>query len=130
ASFELLNPDGNDFDPNAVEGQHGHGVVRVFGGSSTEKRWKSDRLSFRFNFRGTFKSGVLGEGAVGSYDRLGLDARLNQVWTQSQNLEQRQFGDYVRDAVLTDLENEMGVKAVHSQHVHLYLNGLYWGLYT
>jgi hypothetical protein len=130
ASFELLNPDGNDSDPHTMEGQQGRGVVRVFGGSSTGKRWKTDKLSFRFNFWDDLESDVLGEGAVGRYDRLVLDARLNNVWTQSQNFEQRQFGDYVRDALLTDLEQEMGVKSVHSQHVHLYLNGLYWGLYT
>ncbi|MDP0500344.1 MAG: lamin tail domain-containing protein [Verrucomicrobiota bacterium JB022] len=130
ASFELLNPDGNDFDPNALAGQLGRGMIRVFGGSSTT-RWKTDKLSFRFNFWDNFESDVLGEGAIGEYDRLVLDARLNNVWNQSQNLEQRQFSDFARDAVLTDLENEIGVApAVHSQHVHLYLNGLYWGIYT
>lgn len=131
ASFEILNPDGNDLDPNLVPGEIGRGMIRVFGGSSTDKRWKTDKLSFRFNFWDNLETEVLGAGAVGEYDRLVLDARLNNVWNQSQNLEQRQFADYCRDAVLTDLENEIGVApSVHSQHVHLYLNGIYWGLYT
>ncbi|MEX0330586.1 MAG: lamin tail domain-containing protein [Puniceicoccaceae bacterium] len=130
ASFELLNPDGNDADPNLSPAEHGRGVALVFGGSSTGKRWKTDKLSLRFNFWQDFDSNVLGPGATGSYDRLVLDARLNQVWTQSQNFEQRQFADYARDAVLSDLENSIGRAGVHSQHVHLFLNGLYWGIYT
>jgi hypothetical protein len=130
ASFELLNPLGNDLDPNLDAADHGSGVAVVFGGSSTQKRWKTDKLSFRFKFCRDFESAVLGDDAVGTYSTLVLDARLNNVWNQSQNFEQRQFGDYARDAVLTDLDNALGRPSVHSQHVHLYLNGLYWGIYT
>lgn len=130
ASFELINPHGYDDDPNRSPSEFSRGQILVFGGSSTAKRWKTDKLSFRFNFEDKLTSVVFGNGATGRYDRLVLDARLNNVWTQAQNPEQRQFGDYVRDAVLSDLDNSLGRTGVHSQHVHLFLNGLYWGIYT
>jgi hypothetical protein len=130
ASFEIINPDGFDDDPNRSPSEFSRGQVLVFGGSSTAKRWKTDKLSFRFNFEDKLDSVVFDDTAVGTYDRLVLDARLNNVWNQSQNPEQRQFGDYARDAVLSDLDNSLGRTGVHSQHVHLFLNGLYWGIYT
>lgn len=130
ASFELINPEGFDEDPNRSPSEFSRGQILVFGGSSTAKRWKTDKLSFRFNFEDKLESPVFGDTATGSYDRLVLDARLNNVWNQSQNPEQRQFGDYTRDAVLSDLDATLGRTAVHSQHVHLFLNGLYWGIYT
>ncbi|HZJ16532.1 MAG TPA: CotH kinase family protein, partial [Chthoniobacteraceae bacterium] len=101
----------------------------IFGGSSVD-RWKSDKLSMNFSFWADLSTGVLGDSAIGSYDTLVLDARLNQVWNHSQDATQRNRGDFVRDAVMSDLQNAVGSYGPHSQHVHVYINGLYWGVYT
>jgi CotH kinase protein/Lamin Tail Domain/Chitobiase/beta-hexosaminidase C-terminal domain len=130
ASWELINPDGTVAGANANTGGKGaNGLVHIFGGSSTA-RWKTDKLSMRFNFNKDFKTEVLGDSAIGDYDSLVLDARLNQVWVHSQDGTQRNRGDYVRDAVMSDFENNMGNHGTHGQAVHVYINGLYWGLYT
>ena len=36
---------------------------------------------------------------------------------------------FVQDAYVSDLQNLAGGAAPHSRFVHLYINGLYWGLY-
>jgi len=129
ASFEVINPRGSATDPNLTKGKQASGLVHIFGGSSTA-RWKSDKLSMRFSFYNDLSTDVLGDSAIGTYDGLVLDARLNQVWNHSQDAAQRNRGDFVRDAVMSDLENAMGNHGTHGQHVHVYINGLYWGLYT
>ncbi len=129
ASFEIINPDGDPVNPNLGSHKQQTGRMHIFGGTSTQ-RWKSDKLSISFSFDSDLATGVLGDSAIGRYDKLVLDARLNQVWNHSQDALQRNRGDYVRDAVMSDLQNDIGSTAPHSQHVHLYLNGLYWGLYT
>ena len=128
ASFEIVNPTGDPVDPNGGSKQ-GAGTVHIFGGTSTS-RWKTDKLSMRFNFWRDIETGVLGDSGRGECNTLVLDARLNQVWTHSQDSTQRIRGDYVRDVVMSDFENAIGNAGTHGQHVHVYINGLYWGLYT
>jgi hypothetical protein len=128
ASLEIINPDGSKTAPNTGAIQQ-RGEVHIFGGTSTS-RWKTDKLSMRFTFHTDLSTKVLGDDATGSYDTLVLDARLNQVFTHSQDATQRNRGDYVRDAVMSDLQNKIGGYAPHSRLVHAYINGLYWGLYT
>jgi hypothetical protein len=128
ASFEIVNPAGDVANPN-LGGQQQNGFLTIFGGTSTS-RWKSDKLSMRFKFWTDFSSGILGDAAIGDYDTLVLDARLNQVWTHSQDGTQRNRGDYARDLVVSDFENAIGNHGTHGRHVHVYINGLFWGLYT
>jgi hypothetical protein len=42
---------------------------------------------------------------------------------------QRDVAQYTRDQFVADIQNAMGGYAPHGRHIHLYLNGLYWGLY-
>lgn len=128
ASFELINPKGDKISPNSGSSQ-GSGSVHIFGGTSTQ-RWKTDKLSMRFNFWGDLSTNVFGDSGRGEYNTLVLDARLNQVWTHSQDGTQRNRADYVRDMVMSDFERAMGNPGTHGQHVHVYINGLYWGLYS
>jgi hypothetical protein len=127
-SFEIINPSGDVANPN-TGGRQQNGFLTIFGGTSTN-RWKSDKLSMRFKFWTDFSTTLLGDAAIGSYDTLVLDARLNQVWTHSQDATQRNRGDYARDIVVSDFENATGNHGVHGRHVHVYINGLFWGLYT
>ncbi|UCG60155.1 MAG: lamin tail domain-containing protein [Phycisphaerales bacterium] len=109
-------------------------VVRIAGGSSTSG-WKSDKLSMRLKFREPYGPTKLdyplfGEDAAERFDTLVLDARLNNAWNYGRNDTQRRRAQYARDQYTSDLQNAMGGYGHHGQHVHLYLNGLYWGLYN
>lgn len=126
-SMELINPDADSANPNAVKGFQVDGNVHVFGGTS-HLRWKSYKLSMRFKAQQTVTTDVYGDDTAQAQDLFVLDARLNQAWVHP-TASQRTMGDYVRDHVMADLQNKMGGTSFHSRPVHLFLNGLYWGLY-
>ncbi len=138
ASFEYINPLGDPANPNAHratpddpwvnKGFQVDGNVHVFGGTS-QQRWKSYKLSMRFKAETSVNFPLYGDEGAPSQDLFVLDARLNQAWVHATDAGQRQRGDYVRDHVMSDLQNEMNGLSFHTQPVHLFLNGLYWGLY-
>lgn len=126
------------FDPN----RPGNGVqtistVQIVGGSSPE-RWKSDKLSMRVRFTEDVGESelvypVFGADAAKAFDTLVLDARLNNVWHYGGGSEadaQRARAEYLRDEYAADLQRAVGGVSTHSQHVHLYINGIYWGMHA
>jgi len=123
------------FDPSGELGQFQlNAVVRICGGSSTIG-WKSDKLSMRLKFQEPYGPtkldfALFGENAADSFDTLVLDARLNNAWNYGNNDSQRRKAQYTRDQFTSDIQNAMGGYGHHGCHVHLYLNGLYWGLYN
>ena len=44
--------------------------------------------------------------------------------------QMRRRGDYIRDQWMRDSYRAMGHASARGQFVHLYLNGLYWGIYN
>ena len=67
-----------------------------------------------------------------SFDTLILDAGFNYTWLHTNAAVQSNFARYVADQVVADLQNlsSGGGDAPHGKFVHLYINGLYWGLYN
>ncbi|MCS1411281.1 MAG: hypothetical protein M2R45_04479 [Verrucomicrobia subdivision 3 bacterium] len=107
-------------------------TVQIVGGSSPN-RWKSDKLSMRLKFQPDLRFPVFGDQATDRFDTLVLDARLNNVWHYGGGVEpngQRERAQYVRDQYTANLHNELGGHSPHGRHVHVYLNGIYWGIHT
>ncbi|MCA9169295.1 MAG: tandem-95 repeat protein, partial [Planctomycetales bacterium] len=126
------------FDPNRPDaGVQTNSTIQIVGGSSPQ-RWKSDKLSMRVKFtedagESELQYPVFGADATTIFDTLVLDARLNNVWHYgggSSPQFQRNIAQYMRDEFAADLQNEVGGTATHGQHVHVYLNGIYWGIHT
>ncbi len=127
ASVELLNPDGH----GGFASQAG---LRIQGGTSRDPN-RTHKHSFRLFFRGDYGEGALDHALfpgspVKTFNTLILDAGLNLTWTHRTDLSQRGRAQYVRDQYLSDLQGAMGHPAAHGKFVHLYLNGLYWGIYN
>ncbi|MFT5526663.1 MAG: hypothetical protein ACI9HK_004642, partial [Pirellulaceae bacterium] len=128
-SFEL-------FDADGVDNEQIDASVQIVGGSSTG-RWKSDKLSMRVKFSEEFgptkfNYPVFGSDAASQYDTLVIDAQLNNVWHYGGGSDpngQRGRAQYVRDQLVADLQNATGGYAPHGRHVHVYINGIYWGLH-
>ncbi|MBW8039208.1 MAG: hypothetical protein FVQ85_04330 [Planctomycetes bacterium] len=132
-SAELIFPDGTD-------GFQIDCAVMIVGGSSTN-RWKMDKLSMRLKFKGEYgptelRFPVFGDEATDQFDTLVVDARMNNSWgygggvgVSRPGLGQRDIAQYTRDQFASDIQNAMGGYGTYGRHVHLYLNGLYWGLY-
>jgi len=134
-SVELLNPAGDPAAPNLEKGFQVNGTVQITGGSST-RRWKTDKLSMRLKFHHELHFPVFdfpgvpsGDQATARFHTLVLDARLNDAWTHPSS-RQRSLGQYVRDQYIADMQNALGGLGPHGRHVHLYVSGIYWGLYN
>ncbi|MFC1757981.1 chitobiase/beta-hexosaminidase C-terminal domain-containing protein [Planctomycetota bacterium] len=106
-------------------------------GSASVNRWTTEKLSMRLRFHedfgeSQFSYAVFGPEAVDEFDTIVLDARTLNTWTYGGPLAprtERRRAQFVRDQYIADLQNEMGGFAPHGRNVHLYINGLYWGMY-
>jgi hypothetical protein len=133
-SFEYFNPH------DAADQVQIDAAVEMQGHSST-LRWNSDKMSFQVKFKYPYGPTELdyplftdapdGASATSQFDTLILDATYNYSWHHN-NPVQRDFARFVTDQVLSDLQNlaSGGGQAPHGRYVHLYLNGLYWGMYN
>jgi hypothetical protein len=127
------------FDPSTSQQFQLQAGVRIAGGSSTGP-WNMDKLSMRLKFTGLYgatklRFPVFGDDATDQFDTLVLDARMNNSWAfvmtglTRPGVSSRDSAQYTRDQYVCDIHNAMGGFSPHGRHVHLYLNGLYWGLY-
>ena len=73
-----------------------------------------------------------GGDAVDEFDEIVLRAGSNQAWTHHNNFEgdNRSRGQYIRDQWVNDTYRAMGHPAPHTDYAHVYVNGIYWGLYN
>lgn len=105
--------------------------VRIQGGWNRRPE-ESPKHSFRLVFRarhGAPKWNVaLFGGAPEGFDQLILRAGNNHSWLHWSAAERRR-ADYLRDAWMRASHAAMGHPAARSRPVHLFLNGLYWGVY-
>ncbi|MHC4440359.1 MAG: CotH kinase family protein, partial [Planctomycetota bacterium] len=123
-SVELIYPDGEQgFQINCG--------IRIQGG------WfraldRARKKSFRLFFKGIYGSTKLryplfGEGAVDEFDTITLRGGANDgyTWNAARYTEQ-----YTRDEFGRSLQVATGNAGSHGMFIHLYINGLYWGLYN
>jgi len=120
-SVELINPDG-------TEGFQINGGIRIRGGVSRQTR--NPKHSFRLFFRSEYGTARLNydlfasEGAD-SYKRIDLRTGQNYSW-QFMNPA---YSTWLYDIFSRDTQREMGQNYTRGEFYHVYLNGMYWGLY-
>lgn len=128
ASIELINPEGSVTTPNLASGFQADGNIHIFGGTS-HQRWKNYKLAFRFQCLNDVTFRAFGDAGFNQFDNFVLDARTNNTWAHPDPVQNAR-GDFVNDQVVADLQNRMsGRGGFHTRPVHLYLNGVYWGVY-
>lgn len=107
--------------------------LRIQGGWNRRPE-ESPKHSFRLAFRKKYGAGKLkfplfaDQGPV-EFDNLILRAGCNNSWLHWSGTERHQ-GDYVRDQWMRESYAAMGHPSARGMFVHLYLNGLYWGVYN
>lgn len=102
-------------------------------GNSVRDPVKTPKHSFRLVFKGDYgeeklRHRVFEDSPVREFDTLILRADFNNSFLHWDGA-QRPRGQRVRDAFVKSLQREMGGLASHNRFYHLYVNGLYWGLY-
>ena len=121
ASFELINP-------NDTEQININCGLRIRGGWSRHP--EDPKHAFRLFFREEYGAKKLNyplfenEG-VDVFDKIDLRTPQNYSWSY--------YGDsrmtMTRDVFCRDLQGKMGQPYTRSRFYHLYLNGMYWGIY-
>jgi hypothetical protein len=120
-SVELLQPDGS-------AGFATRAGLRIRGAFS--RRGANPKHSFRLFFRKEYGDGRLsfplfgGEG-VDSYNKIDLRTSQNYSWAQSGDIR----NTFIRDVFSRDAQRDMHKPYTRSRYYHLYLNGVYWGLF-
>jgi hypothetical protein len=128
-SVELFQPDGtSDFRVDAG--------IRIHGGFGRYPE-ATAKHSFRLVFKGDYGPTQLeypwfGEDQVARFDTIVLRANYNYSWARGNRGGEQTGKDYaiVTDAWASAAQKEMGGLATNNTFVHLYVNGLYWGLYN
>ncbi len=128
-SVELFYPDG-------TEGFQINASIRVHGNASTVNRY-SMRLHFKRPYGPTkLKYPLFGPDAADSLDVLVLRSGFTDNWTWPHYWYSDPIWDdirpdvsqYIRDQWSRDTQLAMGQPSPHGTYVHLYVNGMYWGL--
>ncbi len=126
SSAELFDPvEGSMFQLNCG--------LRLQGGASRRPD-RAPKHSMSLRFRGGYGPGKLDhnlfpESSVDSFNSLQLRAMYNNSWIHW-DPGQRSRGSMIRDQWVRDALLDMGdSSAGEGTYVHLYLNGLYWGVY-
>ena len=125
-SAELIFPDGRP----------GFGItcgLRIQGGASRQPQ-RSPKHSLRLLFKGIYGPTELrfpwfGDDAASRFDAVTLRAYYNNSWI-SEDGQDRRRAQLARDQFHRDTQLAMGQVSSHGEYVHVYLNGLYWGIYN
>ncbi len=120
-SVELIPPEGGaGFQVNCG--------LRIYGGAGRREAKKTFRLQFTSVYGPSeLHYPLFGAGAADHFDQLVLRANFDDaygyIWTDDR-------AQYLRDEFVRRLQLALGDPTPHGTFVHLYLNGLYWGLYN
>ncbi|MBN2474798.1 MAG: lamin tail domain-containing protein [Pirellulales bacterium] len=130
-SLELIYPpnaSGAGFPDGADDGFQIDAGVRIRGGYS--RTTTNPKHAFRFFFRREYGDAKLnyplfGDEGADQFDKVDLRTSQNYSWA---------FGGpanntMVREVTARDLQGETGNPYTRSRYYHLYMNGVYWGIY-
>jgi len=119
-TVELIYPDGSEgFNVNAG--------LRIRGGWSRHPDFP--KHAFRLFFRSEYGDPKLeyplfDDEGVSEFDKIDLRTSQNYAWSVGDSRN-----TMVREVFSRDLQRDMGQPYTRSRYYHLYLNGMYWGLF-
>lgn len=122
ASMEIIHPDGT------TENVQSNCGLRVRGGfsRSTGNPKHALRLFFRSEYGdGKLKYPIFGAEGVDEFDKVDLRTSQNYSWA----FQGDGSNTFLREVLGRDLQGSFGHPYTRSRYYHLYLNGIYWGLY-
>jgi hypothetical protein len=119
ASIEYFNSDEND---GSLNFQANCGI-KIHGGAS-RTRAKTEKHSFKIGFKSEYGPSKLKEQIFGK------DSPKQYDWLILRGGFDRRLGQQIYDPWAKSAMRKMGQYAAHSKFVHVYLNGLYWGMYN
>ncbi len=121
ASLEVLWPNG---ESSPI--QENCGISR-FGGAYSH----FNKQSFSLAFRRKYGAGKLSTPLFNGFDR-GVLAKtsFDRLQLRAGNHDMNSRGFYMSDRFIQDSYLDMGSLNPHGRYIHLYMNGVYWGMYN
>ncbi len=122
-SVELIHPDQSEgFNLNAG--------LRIRGGWSRHNTYP--KHAFRLFFRTEYGDSKLNfplfeDEGVSEYDKIDLRCSQNYSWANGQGASH--LNTFLREVFTRDSQKDSGHPYTRSRYYHLYLNGMYWGLF-
>ncbi|MBE3133516.1 MAG: CotH kinase family protein, partial [Acidobacteria bacterium] len=103
--------------------------IRIYGGVGRDPAYR--KHSLRLVFRDIYGDTKLNyeffeDSPVDQFDTLILRSNFNDAWHGSLGSQSQ----YMRDRWASEAQLAMGQPSSHGNWVHLYINGIYWGLYN
>lgn len=118
---EQINPTDSADEFNVPAG------IRIRGAFSRGSGYPkhSFRLFFRSEYgMGTLKHALFGDEGVGEFEKIDLRTEQNYAWSNNGGWE-----TFVHEVFARDSQRDMGECYNRSRYYHLFINGVYWGLY-
>lgn len=108
--------------------------LKLHGGNS-RRPTNSPKHGFEITFKSSYGPPKLNfnlfddKGATNEFNSLVLRAGYNYTWAKN-NVAQQTGAQYIQDSFAKATQLDMGQPSGHEKFIHLYLNGLYWGVYN
>jgi hypothetical protein len=107
--------------------------IRIQGGHGRRPE-KSPKHSLRLVFRSEYgpeklNYSLFGKNSISTFNTIILRAGFGNTWIHW-NHSERSMAQYLRDRWTKDTHSAMGHNSSQGSYVHLYINGLYWGIYN
>jgi len=108
--------------------------LKLHGGNG-RRPTNSPKHGFEFGFKSIYGPSKLNfdifeeKNSVKEFNTLILRPTYNNSWTKN-SATQQQIAQYVTDPWAKNLQLLMDHDAGHERFIHLYINGLYWGVYN
>lgn len=126
------------FHPRRTEREYHETCAIEIHGNSSRRPWRMQKHSFRVTFRGDIgaarlRERVFPEISLRDFNKLVLRACFTDSWGLVSWDGGRYRPDdsvYFRDVWMKQSHRDMGYLSPTSRFVHLYVNGLYWGVYN
>ena len=123
------------FDPSTGQNFQVNCGILLHGGNSRVPD-NSQKHSLRLSFRSEYGVSKLKfnffddkRDPTNEFNSLVLRAGYNYAWTKNDS-KQNKRADFIRDPFAKNTQLDMGDPSAHNRFVHLFINGLYWGVYN
>jgi hypothetical protein len=126
-SMEFFAPDGSE------EELQEDAAIQIQGNAARDPS-KQPKHPFKVQFKGDYgpsnlKYKMFHDSPRDEFDSVNLRADFNFSWLHWDGANQRPLGQRTRDSWGKDTVRAMGDIASHNRYTHLFINGLYWGVY-
>jgi hypothetical protein len=129
-SVEMLYPPGWS-EPSGMMPFQINAGLRIRGGYSRNDPFQKHglRMYFSGNYEGKLRQPVYGAEGASEFGKLELGIGSNYGWFRESSYGSGRFNTMCRDPFSRDTQGALGQPHTRTRYLHVYLNGVYWGVH-